>query len=135
MFTDSFGAEVLLRAGTSIEIPIDKAHEAGVLVVEGSATVNGTGTATTELAFAEAGGGGVIRIESATGARAVLLGGTPFTERLVMWWNFVERSHTEIRDAREQWEAGDPRFGEFSDHIGGRIPAPELPNVTLQPRV
>ena len=133
MFTDSFGAEVLIPAGASIEIPIDITHEAGVLVVDGSATVNGAETATTELAFAEV-GAGMIRIESATGARAVVLGGTPFAEQLVMWWNFVERTHAEIRDAREQWEAGDPRFGEFSDHIGGRIPAPELPNVTLQPR-
>lgn len=134
MFTDSFGAEIVLTASSSIDIPIHVAHETAVLVVDGSAVVNGTPTATTELAFTEP-GEPVARIESPAGARVILLGGTPFTERIVMWWNFVERSHAEIRDARDQWESGDPRFGEFSDHIVGRIPAPELPNVTLQPRV
>lgn len=133
MFTDSFGAEIVLDPGATIVIPIDPGHETGVLIVDGTATVNGTITATTAMAFTEPGGASV-SITSETGARVILLGGTPFTERLVMWWNFVERSHAEIRQARENWESGDPRFGEFSDHIGGRIPAPELPNVTLQPR-
>ena len=39
-----------------------------------------------------------------------------------------------IATAREQWNKRDVRFGEFEDRIGGWIPAPELPNVTLQPR-
>ncbi|MEY4397019.1 MAG: hypothetical protein RLZZ40_775 [Actinomycetota bacterium] len=133
MFTDSFGAEIVLVPGASITVPIDVAHEIGVLVVEGDATVHGVETATTELAFNEP-GEGELTISSETGARVVVLGGTPFTERLVMWWNFVARSHDEIRSMRTDWETADSRFPEFPDHIGGRIPAPELPNVTLQPR-
>ncbi len=133
MFTDSFGAEIALKRGATITIPIDHAHEAGVLVAEGSAIVNRVDTAHTELAFVEPGGSSVT-ISSTEGARLVLLGGSPFTERLVMWWNFVERTHAEIREAREQWNAEDPRFGSFPDHISGRNPAPDLPNVTLQPR-
>ena len=31
-----------------------------------------------------------------TPARVLVLGGTPFGEELVMWWNFVGRSHDEI---------------------------------------
>lgn len=133
MFTDSFGAEIILRAGATMTVPLDSAHEVGVLVVDGSAEVNGVETDTTELAFVEPGGSSVT-ISTFYGARVILLGGSPFTERLVMWWNFVERTHAEIREAREQWNAEDPRFGIFADNIGGRIPAPELPNVTLQPR-
>ena len=134
MFTDSFGAEIVLAAGATVSIPVEPVHEIGVLVVDGSAEVNGVETATTELAFVEPGGGSVT-ISTGEGARVILLGGSPFTERLVMWWNFVERTHAEIREAREQWNAKDPRFGSFADHIGGRIPAPDLPNVTLQPRL
>jgi redox-sensitive bicupin YhaK (pirin superfamily) len=133
MFTDSFGAEVLLPAGNLLTIPIDRSHEIGVLVVEGEAVVNGTSTALTELAFSEP-GDEFVTIEAIGDSRVVLLGGTPFTERLVMWWNFVARSHDEIRSMRADWEAADARFPEFPDHIGGRIPAPELPNVTLNPR-
>lgn len=133
-FTDSFGAEMVLEPGATLTIPVDPAHEVGVLVAEGSTVVNGVDTSHTELAFVEP-GGDMVTVSSTDGARLIVLGGSPFTEQLVMWWNFVERTHAEIREAREQWNAGDSRFGSFTDHIGGRIPAPDLPNVTLQPRV
>lgn len=133
MFTDSFGAEVLVPAGSSITIPIDSAHEIGVLVVEGEAVVNGSTAALTELAFLEPGHDS-LTITAIGDTRLVVLGGTPFTERLVMWWNFVARSHSEIKSMRADWEAADNRFPVFVDDIGGRIPAPELPNVTLSPR-
>ena len=35
----------------------------------------------------------------------------PFTEELVMWWNFVGRSHDDIVRYRRQWEEADERFG------------------------
>lgn len=133
MFTDSFGAELVLAPGSQIEVPVRSTDETGLLVVEGEAFVNDIACGTTELAFTEP-GATTISVSSNTGARVILLGGSPFTERLVMWWNFVGRSHDEIRDARDQWNRGDSRFGSFVDAIGGRIPAPELPHVTLQPR-
>ncbi len=133
MFTDSFGAEILVPAGTTLTIPVDPGHETGVLVAEGLVAVNGTATAETELAFMPAGSGD-LTITAHDDSRLVLLGGSPFTERLVMWWNFVARSHEEIRDMRAEWESAHPRFGHVVDDIGGRIPAPELPSVTLQPR-
>ena len=43
-------------------------------------------------------------------------------------------------EQRQQWNehletsTGRTRFGEFEDQIGGWIPAPELPNITLTPR-
>ena len=40
-------------------------------------------------------------------ARAVLLGGPPFGEELVMWWNFVGRSHDDIAAYRRLWEDHD----------------------------
>jgi hypothetical protein len=55
-------------------------------------------------------------------------------EQIVMWWNFIGRSHQEIVEARSLWNTRASRFGEFEDDIGGWIPAPELPNLILQPR-
>jgi quercetin 2,3-dioxygenase len=65
---------------------------------------------------------------------AFLLGGEPFPDDLVMWWNFVGRSHEEIVTARAEWEAAAPRFGRVEGHDGARIPAPDLPGVRLAPR-
>src|SRR6266545_2125652 len=44
-------------------------------------------------------------------ARLLLLGGAPFGETILMWWNFVARTTEEIMAAREDWRAG-RRFGE-----------------------
>ena len=70
------------------------------------------------------------------GAHAILLGGEPFREDLVMWWNFVARSHEEIDAARAAWESHDgSRFADVPGHAPDeRIPAPVLPNVRLRPR-
>ncbi|HEY8821628.1 MAG TPA: pirin family protein [Dermatophilaceae bacterium] len=75
-------------------------------------------------------------LELSEDARVLLLGGTPFGEEIVMWWNFVARSHEEIEQARLQWNAGgDPRFGEVSHYPGPeRMRAPDLPNVRLRAR-
>jgi quercetin 2,3-dioxygenase len=75
-------------------------------------------------------------LELSADARVLLLGGQPFEEEVVMWWNFVARSHEEIEQARRQWNAGrDPRFGEVSHYPGPeRMVAPDLPNVRLRPR-
>ncbi|MBS2080438.1 pirin-like C-terminal cupin domain-containing protein, partial [Mycobacterium tuberculosis] len=51
-------------------------------------------------------------------ARMLLLGGTPFTEELVMWWNFVGRSHEDIVNYRRLWEDGDDRFGAVHGYRG-----------------
>ncbi|WP_031073994.1 pirin-like C-terminal cupin domain-containing protein, partial [Streptomyces sp. NRRL WC-3742] len=68
-----------------------------------------------------------------TPARAILLGGTPFDEQIVMWWNFIGRSGEEIAQARLDWENG-TRFGEVNGYPGNRLPAPELPSIPLKPR-
>ena len=76
-----------------------------------------------------------LALTAAPDARAFLLGGEPFAEELVMWWNFVARSHEEIVAAREDWAGDtDPRFGEVRGYDGDRLPAPEMPTVRLKPR-
>jgi redox-sensitive bicupin YhaK (pirin superfamily) len=75
-------------------------------------------------------------LQMSADSRALLLGGLPFEEEIVMWWNFVARTHEEIEQARQQWNAGgDPRFGEVLHYPGTeRLRAPELPNLRLRPR-
>jgi len=65
-------------------------------------------------------------------ARFFVLGGAPFGERLLMWWNFVGRSGEEIARAREDWVAG--RFGDVYGYPGAPLAAPPLPPVPLKPR-
>ena len=137
------GAEVRLAPGAAVGLPVDEAFEVGVLVDSGSVTVDGTPVAAAELAVVEAGrAAGLVLEAGSQGARVLVLGGEPFTEEIVMWWNFIGRDHAEVAAAREAWEAGasgDPaaaRFGRVDGYVGavGRIPAPALPGVRLKPR-
>ena len=76
-----------------------------------------------------------IEVSTQGGAMIFLLGGEPFEEELVMWWNFVGRTHEEIAEARQLGEARSERFGSVAGHIDAeRIPAPPLPNVRLAAR-
>nr|WP_307847309.1 pirin-like C-terminal cupin domain-containing protein [Streptomyces sp. F63] len=51
-----------------------------------------------------------LRLEVREPARAMLLGGTPFEEPILMWWNFVGRTRAEIDAAHASWQRQDDRF-------------------------
>ena len=54
--------------------------------------------------------------------RLLLLGGSPFGEPVLMWWNFVARTQEEITQAREDWMQH-RRFGDVKAYGGSRLPA------------
>jgi len=124
-------AELILAAGR-VTLPVNKNFEHGLLLTEGAATVDGEPVTRGDLAYRPT-GRSAIDIEAPDDATLLLIGGKPFEEDLLMWWNFVGRSQDEIASAREDWEAG-RRFGSVveDDHLP--LPAPELPTIRLLPR-
>jgi redox-sensitive bicupin YhaK (pirin superfamily) len=136
-FTPLLGAELVLDPGAELVLDVDPGFEHGILQDNGAAAVAGHPLTTGDLAYLAP---GEQRIELANSgdvpARVLLLGGTPFTEEIVMWWNFVGRSHDEIAAFREAWEAGSDQFGRVEGYPGApvRLPAPELPHARLTPR-
>jgi len=99
--------------------------------------VAGTSLEVADLAFQVAGSDRLELVNRGQSpARAVLLGGPPFPEQLLMWWNFVGRSHEDIVLYRQMWQDHDDRFGAVEGYRGAvsRLPAPPLPNATLRPR-
>ena len=80
-----------------------------------------------------------LTIEAPEGGIAILLGGTPFEEEIVMWWNFIGRSHEEIVEQRDAWNGAGvdwvpQRFGQVGDFQGDRLLAPPMPNTRLKAR-
>jgi redox-sensitive bicupin YhaK (pirin superfamily) len=139
--TPLVGAQLDLPAGALIDLAVQATFEHGVLVDTGAVQVAGAPVQRNELGFVAAGPTG-IRLEN-TGdgaARVLLLGGEPLGEQIVMWWNFIGRTHDEVAAFRAQWQAEvikgtDPagRFGQVA-YTGAALPAPALPNVRLKPR-
>jgi len=149
-FTPLLGVEVSLDAGTTLAIPVDRTFEHGILIDAGAVTVDGVPVGKDALAYLPA--GATTRTVTATeSTRLLFLGGPPFGESIVMWWNFVGRTHEEIVGYRDAWQAqitgasgevvadsqdvADGRFGRVvGDHLPP-IPAPPLPNnVRLRSR-
>lgn len=134
-FTPLLGAQIDLEPGADLTLDVDATFEHGVLLDQGSVAVAGTTLDIADLAFQGADRGQLNIFNRGGGpARVILLGGPPFPEQLVMWWNFVGRSHEDIVKAREEWEASSDRFGVIEDFPGGPLPAPALPNAVITPR-
>ena len=109
------GAELVLDPGATLDLDVDPAHEHGVLVDTGVVSVQGTEVKEHALGYV-APGTGSLRLEAhGPGARVLVLGGEPLGESIVMWWNFVGRSHDEIVAFRDAWQAQIPGDGSLVD--------------------
>lgn len=131
-YTPLVGVEVLLAGAGPARLPLEREFEYGVLVMSGTAEVAGATLAPGSLLYLGRGRSDVALHAPDGPARLFLLGGEPFDEPLVMWWNFVGRSHEEIVQAREDWMTG-RRYGTVADG-GDPLPAPEMPTVRLKAR-
>jgi redox-sensitive bicupin YhaK (pirin superfamily) len=137
-FSPLLGAEVVLEPGAEVSLDVDPAFEHGVLVDRGPVRLDGTELRPADLGYvAPRAARLLLGNPGEEPARVVLLGGEPFGEPIVMWWNFVGRSHEEIVEYREAWESGSDRFGTVKgyDAKPRRIPAPPLPHVRMRPRL
>ncbi|WP_370891804.1 pirin family protein [Janibacter sp. GXQ6167] len=135
-YTPLMGAELHLNPGTTLDLDVQPDFEYGLLVDSGDITFEGEKLPLAALGCVEP-GRRTLRIEVGDEpALLILLGGTPFEEEIVMWWNFVGRDHDEIVAFREEWQARSDRFGEVPGYVGRVewIPAPEMPPLRLRAR-
>lgn len=131
-YTPIVGADLALSRGADVRLPLDPDFEYAVLAMSGESRVDGVPVLPGSMLYLGCGRTELpLRAESDAGL--MLLGGEPFAEELVMWWNFIGRSAEDIVQARQDWMEG-RRFGEVQGYDGAPLPAPELPTVPLKPR-
>ncbi len=145
-FTRLLGAQLDVPAGGAVSIPADPAFEYGLVVDSGAPTLQGVAIPAGHIGVVPVGAAELVIEAGGEPLRAMLIGGEPLDEQIVMWWNFVGRSHEEVVAFREQWQreviggaTRDGRFGAVDGYDAGAdgqsaLPAPELPNVRLRPR-
>ncbi|MFJ2782041.1 MULTISPECIES: pirin family protein [unclassified Kitasatospora] len=130
--TPLVGADLALTAGADLRLPLVPDFEYAVLSMSGSVDVDGVRVEPGSMLYLGC-GRRELPLLARTDAAVLLLGGEPFEEKIVMWWNFIGRSGEEIQQARSDWE-NTPRFGEVHGYDGDRLAAPELPQLPLKPR-
>ena len=146
MYSPIIGADISC-SGRAV-LPLDGHFEHAVLVLDGGLALDGQEVRPGPLGYLGIGRTS-LEVQALPGTRFLLIGGEPFQEELLMWWNFVGRTHDEVERAREDWEAqaGLPEAGASAARYGlvkghgpeagseaGRIPAPPMPAVRLTPR-
>jgi redox-sensitive bicupin YhaK (pirin superfamily) len=118
------GADVNLPPRGAATIPLAADFEHAVLVMSGDCAIEGREVAPRMLHYL-----GTRRPDahftSRAGGRLLLIGGPPFGETVLMWWNFVARTPEEIEQARTDWEER-RRFGDVGAYTGSRMHAPPL---------
>jgi len=121
-------ADIELDAGGAI--PIDAgADERAVMLVGGEASLDGQPLDLFALYLLRP--GHAARLSSASGGRAMLLGGQAFATPRHVFWNFVSSSRDRINQAKEDWKA--QRFATIPGDDQEFIPLPEVPLTVSYP--
>ncbi|NLT30497.1 MAG: pirin family protein [Propionibacterium sp.] len=138
------GAEIVLEAGARWAAPLNHEFEYGVLLDTGAVQVDGADLPAHGVAYSAPGRTSTTLLAGPEGARLLVIGGVPFEEKIVMWWNFIGRSHEEVVSFRQRYQAelgfedhpidGPEIFGPFPTGTPDPIPAPKLPNARLVSR-
>ncbi|AKE40564.1 Pirin-related protein [Corynebacterium kutscheri] len=139
--TPIVGAEIVLPPGKKLHMAVDASFEHGVLVDTGEIELCGSAVKQYELGYTGVGEEElVLHNTGAEQARLILIGGQPFQEEFVMYWNYIARNHAEIEQAHRQWSEHSQRFGVVHGYISHdphgitRLPGPAVPSVTIRPR-
>jgi redox-sensitive bicupin YhaK (pirin superfamily) len=121
-------ADIELGSGGSIAVEAD-ADERAVMLVGGEADIDGRKLDLYALYVLRP--GHAARLSSASGARAMLMGGEAFSTRRYVFWNFVSSSRDRINQAKEDWKA--LRFPLIPGDDQEFIPLPEKPKTVSYP--
>lgn len=124
-FTPLLGAELRLPAGVDAEVPLRRDFEHALVPLDLPCDGDGERLTVDHLHYLEPGRDQVVLRGGSGTSRVLLLGGAPFDEPILMWWNFVARTREEIEAAREDWQEG-RRFGQVRRYAGARLDAPEF---------
>jgi redox-sensitive bicupin YhaK (pirin superfamily) len=123
-FSELVGADLLVHRGHSLAVAVSPRFEHALLVLNGDCQAAGVALDSNHLHYLGC-GRTEISLRSTLGCCLLLIGGPPFPEKILMWWNFVARNPGEMAAARADWEAH-RRFGDVHAYRGPRLEAPSL---------
>ncbi len=130
VFSPLVGLDCTAPRAAQTAVPLNPAFEHAALVLSGQVEVAGGRLTPGTLLYL-----GCSRehlpLRCAAPARLMLIGGKPFKEEILLWWNFVARTQEEIVKATGDWNAG-RYFGEVKASPSPRLVAPDLAGLNLK---
>lgn len=125
LYSPLVGVDIHAKSIAEFELDLREDFEYGLLPLQGSFTIDGETFSENELAYLGC-GRRRLTVAHAANSRALLVGGTPVSHEVFIWWNFVSHSRSAIIEAQHQWEAGSERFGKVPKATK-RLVAPTIP--------
>jgi redox-sensitive bicupin YhaK (pirin superfamily) len=126
-FTPIIGADIALREQQPIILPLKPEFEHALFVLQGDVLLEGRSIEGGTLHYLGT-NRDQLQLTGTANSRILMIGGEPFSESIVMWWNFVATTQEEIAQAREDW-VHHQRFGEVKAYRGSRLPAPDVTHL------
>lgn len=123
VYSPIVGADLAGTGRAPLGLSLDPDFEHAIVTLSGTPSLDGQALAQDTLYYLGCGRKQLVLGSDGGAFRALLIGGAPFAESVLMWWNFVARTAEEILAAREDWEAG-RRFGDVAAYAGARLGAP-----------
>jgi redox-sensitive bicupin YhaK (pirin superfamily) len=130
VFTPLVGLDLASSAGARTELPLDPAFEYAAMTLEGEPAINGEALAAGTLLYLGV-GRTALAVDCAAASRLLLIGGEPFGEDLLLWWNFVARTREEMENATRDWNQG-RRFGKVQGARASPLVAPDIGTLRLR---
>jgi hypothetical protein len=123
VYSPLVGLDLASTGGARSALPLDPAFEYAALTLEGAPAVDGEALAPGILLYLGA-GRAALAVDCAAASRLLVLGGEPFGEDILLWWNFVARTPAEMETATRDWIEG-RRFGTVRGARAAPLVAPD----------
>ena len=130
VYTPIVGLDLSTRGRAQMTMPLDSSFEHAALTLEGAPSLNGEVLEPGTLLYLGTGRASLELVSSAA-SRTLLIGGAPFGEEILLWWNFVARTPAEMETATRDWIEGQ-RFGKVHGARGKPLVAPDLQGLHLR---
>ena len=131
VYSPMTGIDLTSTGTAETQMTLNPLFEHGALVLDGEVTVQGESLEPGTLLYMSP-GLTQLHLKTSAAARVLLLGGKPFNEQVLLWWNFVARNEAEIIQATNDWNTQSGRFGEVKGYEGERLVAPGTEGLHLR---
>lgn len=123
VYSPLLGVDLTSTGPARLRLPLQAGFEHAVMTLRGRATVNGQAVQPHELLYF-APGLEALDIACDGQTQLLLLGGQPFGQPVLLWWNFVGRNQAEFEQALADWNAQPNTGGRFGTVREGGTPTP-----------
>jgi redox-sensitive bicupin YhaK (pirin superfamily) len=130
VYSPLVGLDLASTGSARTGLPLDPAFEYAAMTLEGTPAVDGEALMPGTLLYLGA-GRTELAIASTAASRLLLIGGEPFGEDILLWWNFVARTREEMEAATRDWNDG-RRFGKVQGARAAPLVAPDIGALRLR---